>query len=83
MHARSYTHALTRARARARATPARVLQNGVGRYSTNPKAIASQVAAWCGPEAGELAAMARKAKALGRPNATFRIVKDLAALTKA
>jgi 1,2-diacylglycerol 3-beta-galactosyltransferase len=55
----------------------------VGRFSTNPKAIASQVAAWCGPDAAELAAMARKAKALGRPNATFRIVKDLAALTKA
>ena len=55
----------------------------MGRYSTDPKAIAAQVAAWCGPAAGELAEMARKAKALGRPNATFRIVEDLAALVKA
>jgi 1,2-diacylglycerol 3-beta-galactosyltransferase len=58
-----------------------VLDNGVGRFSTDPKAIATQVAAWCGPAAAELAGMARKAKALGRPNATFCIVKDLAALT--
>jgi hypothetical protein len=53
----------------------------VGRFSTNPKAIATQVAAWCGPAAAELAEMARKAKALGRPHATLRIVKDLAAMT--
>lgn len=59
------------------------MQNGVGRFSTNPKAIATQVAAWCGPAAGELADMARRAKALGRPNATFRIVEDLAALAQA
>jgi 1,2-diacylglycerol 3-beta-galactosyltransferase len=55
----------------------------VGRYSTDPKAIAAQVAQWVGPAADELASMAIAAKALGRPNATFRIVRDLAALTKA
>ena len=59
------------------------MQNGVGRYSTDPKAIAAQVALWVGPAAAELEDMARAAKALGRPNATFRIVRDLAAMTKA
>ena len=58
----------------------RVPQNGVGQFNTEPKAIAAQVAAWFGPKAEELAEMAAKAKALGRPNATFRIVRDLADL---
>jgi 1,2-diacylglycerol 3-beta-galactosyltransferase len=58
----------------------RALQNGVGQFNTEPKAIAAQVAAWFGPKAEELAEMAAKAKALGRPNATFRIVRDLADL---
>ncbi len=56
-------------------------QNDVGRYSTDPVAIAAQIAQWCGPAAAELAEMAKRAKALGRPHATFDIVKDLAALT--
>ena len=58
-----------------------VLENGVGRFSTDPDQIALQIADWCGPAAAELAAMAKRAKALGRPHATFDIVKDLAALT--
>jgi hypothetical protein len=55
-------------------------QNGVGRFSTDPETIATQVAAWFGSDASELASMARAAKALGRPDATARIVRDLAAL---
>lgn len=52
----------------------------MGQFNTEPKAIAAQVASWFGPAADELAAMAAKAKTLGRPNATFRIVRDLADL---
>jgi hypothetical protein len=58
----------------------RAAQNGVGRFSTDPEAIATQVAAWFGRDAAELASMARAAKALGRPDATARIVRDLAAV---
>jgi len=58
-----------------------VVDNGVGRFSTDPGAIAKQVADWCGAGAAELAEMAKRAKALGRPHATFDIVEDLAALT--
>lgn len=58
-----------------------VVNHGVGRFSTDPGAIAQQVAHWCGAGAPELADMAKRAKALGRPNATFDIVADLAALT--
>ena len=49
-------------------------------FNTDPEQIANIVAQWFGPEAAELAAMAARAKALGRPQATFDIVRDLAAL---
>lgn len=57
-----------------------VVDNGVGTFLTEPAAIAQQVAAWFGPASAELEAMARRAKALGRPRATYDIVRDLAAL---
>jgi 1,2-diacylglycerol 3-beta-galactosyltransferase len=60
-----------------------VVENGVGRYSTDPQEIAAQVAAWCTTAAGERAAMAERAKALGHPTATFDIVRDLAAIADA
>ena len=57
-----------------------VVDSGVGVFQTDPAKIAEQLAAWAGPQAAQLAAMAAKARALGRPRATFDIVKDLAAL---
>ena len=57
-----------------------VVDNKVGTYLTDPKAIAAQVAAWFGPARAELAEMASRAKRLGRPHATYDIVEDLKAL---
>ena len=60
-----------------------VVNNGVGRFSTDPATIAQMVSHWCAAGAQELADMAKRAKALGRPHATFDIVADLAALAPA
>lgn len=57
-----------------------VLENRVGEYNTDPEQIAAILARWFGPARNELDEMAARAKALGRPQATFDIVKDLAAL---
>ena len=59
-----------------------VVDNNVGKFCTKPKGIADIVASWLGADKAELAAMAARAKALGRPNATFRIVEDLAAMAE-
>ena len=50
----------------------------VGEFNTDPGQIAKIVAHWFGEGAPELAAMAARAKALGRSQATFDIVRDLA-----
>ena len=60
-----------------------VVNNGVGRFSTDPATIAQMVSHWCAAGAQELADMAKRAKALGRPHATFDIVANLAALAPA
>jgi CRISPR/Cas system-associated endoribonuclease Cas2 len=38
--------------------------------------------AWTGPDRVEFESMAKRAKALGKPDALFRIVRDLAELSK-
>jgi 1,2-diacylglycerol 3-beta-galactosyltransferase len=56
-----------------------VVDNGVGSFSTKPEDIAGTVANWFSDEYSTfLAEMSEKAKKLGRPEATFKIVKDLA-----
>ena len=56
-----------------------VVDNGVGSFSTKPEDIAGTVASWFSDEYSTfLAEMSEKAKKLGRPEATFKIVKDLA-----
>jgi hypothetical protein len=58
-----------------------VVDNGVGAFETDPTRIASIIARWFDPSfKEEFAAMARRSKALGRPQAVFNIVKDLAGL---
>jgi len=58
-----------------------VTDNKVGAYSENPRTIAQIVAEWLAPENNaELLAMSSRARALGRPEATFDIIRDLAAL---
>ena len=58
-----------------------VTDNGAGAFETNPGRIAALVARWLSPGfKRELAEMAARAKALGRPEAVYNIARDLAAL---
>jgi 1,2-diacylglycerol 3-beta-galactosyltransferase len=57
-----------------------VVDNGVGEYNADPAAIAGIVARWFGPERDKLRTMSAKAHTLGRPQATFEIVKSIGAL---
>ena len=57
-----------------------VLKHGVGTYSENPAEIAEIVARWFGPEREELARMSARAREMGRPQSTFHIVEEIAAL---
>jgi 1,2-diacylglycerol 3-beta-galactosyltransferase len=60
-----------------------VIDNGVGEYNTDPKAIAAIVARWFGPDRALLGAMSVKAKAMGHPQATFDIVNSITELLDA
>ena len=57
-----------------------VIANGVGSYCEDPKLIAEIVGRWFGPGWEEMGAMAQRARALGRPQATFQIVEEIAKL---
>jgi len=57
-----------------------VLDNGVGSYSENPEEMADIVADWFRGDRQELINMSRRAKLLGRPEATFDIVRELSDL---
>lgn len=63
-----------------------VLDNEVGAFETRPDRIADILSRWLlegGQEArAAFEAMAKRAKALGRPEAVYRIVNDLAHLTE-
>lgn len=54
-----------------------VLDNGVGAYSEDPSEIANVVARWFDTACLDLQTMSAKAKLLGRPQATFDIVREL------
>ena len=54
-----------------------VLDNKVGIYSEEPAIIANTVSEWF-DSSDILKEMSHRAKALGRPEATFNIVRDLA-----
>lgn len=56
-----------------------VIENGVGAYSEEPQTIAHIVAGWLDPQnTKELQNMSMRAQRLGRPDATYNIVRDLA-----
>lgn len=56
-----------------------VVENGVGAFNTDPEQISKIISRWFSPEgAPELEAMAQRAKKLGRPQASFDIVRELA-----
>ncbi|KAF8069665.1 MGD A [Scenedesmus sp. PABB004] len=58
-----------------------VADNGVGAFETRPDRIAAIVADWLRPDnAAAFAAMAARSAALGRPQAVYQIVADLARL---
>ncbi|MBI3957686.1 MAG: glycosyltransferase [Chloroflexi bacterium] len=57
-----------------------VVENGVGIYSESPAQIGAILSRWFGPERERLAAMGAKAKTMGRPQATFEIVEEIARL---
>ena len=54
------------------------MENGVGAYDEDPDAMAKIVAGWFALDGEVLEEMSAKAKLLGRPEATFNIVRDLA-----
>jgi 1,2-diacylglycerol 3-beta-galactosyltransferase len=57
-----------------------VVQNGVGEYTEDPAEIAQIVCRWFGPERDTMARMAERARRLGRPDSTHRIVDAIAGL---
>lgn len=57
-----------------------VVDNGAGVFCNQPPEIARIVAEWFGPKNDELKAMAKRAKEMARPDAVFRIVRDLDAI---
>ncbi|BFI07319.1 1,2-diacylglycerol 3-beta-galactosyltransferase [Marchantia polymorpha subsp. ruderalis] len=59
-----------------------VVDNGAGKYCDKPKEIAGLVADWFGSKAAELERMASNAKKLGRPDAVFKIVHEIAELAR-
>ena len=58
-----------------------VLENKVGTYSEDPVVIANTVSEWFDTNNGTLEEMSARAKLLGRPEATFNIVRDLAGMS--
>lgn len=59
-----------------------VVSNKCGVFEKEPQKIAQVLSDWLGPKKDELTQMAERCKALGRPQATFRIVSDLAEIIK-
>lgn len=56
------------------------MENGVGAYCEDPAEMARIIARWFNAETQELEDMSKKAKLLGRPEATFNIVRELAGM---
>ena len=57
-----------------------MLELQVGAYEDKPAKIAQVIHGWVHEKREELASMAARAKAMGQPQAVFRIVEDLAAM---
>jgi 1,2-diacylglycerol 3-beta-galactosyltransferase len=57
-----------------------VVDNGVGKYSEDPDEIAQMVYRWFGSQQDEMARMTARARRLGRPDATYQIVDEIARL---
>ena len=57
-----------------------VVDNHVGFYEESPAGIAAIIARWFGPERDHLRTMSERARTLGRPHATFDIVRSIVEL---
>jgi len=55
-----------------------VLKHGVGVYVEDPGQIAEVVSGWFGSQRANLVQVAEKARQMGRPEATFHIVEEIA-----
>lgn len=55
-----------------------VVKNGVGAYIKDPDRIGELVSLWFGPEQEQMAEMSTRARCLGRPEASARIVEAIA-----
>jgi len=60
-----------------------VVDNNVGTFERRPKKIAAIIKDWITSKQEELKEMSKRARALGRPEALFRIVEDLATICNA
>lgn len=59
-----------------------VVDNHVGTFETDTTKIADIIHQWLGPDREEFDLMAKRSKALGRPQAVYQIVRDLVELIK-
>jgi hypothetical protein len=64
-----------------RADTAAMPSSQVGAFETRPAQIAALLKQWFGPRQAEFQQMARNSRALGRPEAVYKISRDLAAMT--
>lgn len=56
-----------------------IVSEGAGAYGADPDQVAETAGSWIGPDRSKLDAMARRARAISRPDAAFRIVDDIIA----
>jgi len=59
-----------------------VLKHGVGVYAPDPWQIAEVVHGWFGPQRERLQQVATNARCLGRPQATFQVIEEIAGLLR-
>lgn len=59
-----------------------VVENGAGKFCESPREIAKIVSDWFGPNRKELCQMSENALKLARPDAVFKIVRDLDQLAR-
>ena len=57
-----------------------VLKHGVGGYAEDPWQIAEVISGWFGPQRDVLDGIARRARGMGHPEATYQIVEEVARL---
>lgn len=59
-----------------------VTENKVGVFETKPQKVAQIIGRWLSHDGKELKELARRAKALGKPDSLFHIVSDLKTMIK-